>query len=133
MNLVLSKNFAKVFKKALKQKSTKNLNNPTEMQQCDAKYTGFKEYLDEHIPYKAVQEPKHVYTIELRNCVYSDEVFEVYKKYEKHVHKVDREVEIFKRTVCCSPVYDSGRDTELAARSAPYNWEGVDQGHESKN
>ena len=103
------------------------------MQQEDAKYTGFKEYLEEHIPYKAVQEPKHVYTIEMRNSVYSDEVFEVYKKYEKHVHKKDREVEIFKRTVCCSPVYDSSRDTELAKRSAPYNWEGVDQGHESKN
>jgi hypothetical protein len=82
MNLILSKNNAKIFKKTLKQKSTNNLDSSIEMPQCDAKYTAFKEYLDEHIPYKAVSEPKHVYTIEFRKALYSDELYEVYKRYE---------------------------------------------------
>ena len=49
------------------------------------------------------------------------------------MHKKDRDVTLFKRSVCSSPIYVSGRDTEIAERTAPYNWEGVDEGRESKN
>jgi arginyl-tRNA--protein-N-Asp/Glu arginylyltransferase len=51
----------------------------------------YKEYLDEHIPYEAVSEPKHLYTITFHKALYSEELFEMYNRYEKAVHDKDRD------------------------------------------
>jgi len=40
-----------------------------------AKYTKFMNYIDAHIPYHPVYKPKHIYTIELRKAVFSEELF----------------------------------------------------------
>lgn len=60
---------------------------------CDPKYKAFQAYLDPHIPYVPVAEPKHHYTIELHRAVFTEELFEVYQKYEKAVHKKDRDAD----------------------------------------
>ena len=59
----------------------------------DPKYTNFKNYLDEHVPYKPVKNPKHVYTIEFRRALFSEELFDVYTRYEMAVHKKERDRE----------------------------------------
>jgi len=38
-----------------------------------------------------VSEPKHEYTIELHKALYTEELFGVYERYEKAVHKKDRD------------------------------------------
>jgi arginyl-tRNA--protein-N-Asp/Glu arginylyltransferase len=45
-------------------------------------------YIKPTIPFiSAGVELKHKYTIELHRCKYTDELKELYAKYEKHVHK----------------------------------------------
>ena len=75
-----------------------------------------------------VAEPAHHYTIELHRAVFTEELFEVYQKYEKAVHKKDRDRDQLKRFVCSSPVYDpdNENDRPMKERSAPYNFEKVD-------
>lgn len=51
--------------------------------------------------------PKHKYTIHLHRAVFTDEFFELYKRYEKHVHKKDRDKAQLERFLCNSPLYDS--------------------------
>ena len=97
--------------------------------ECDEKYTKFKEYLQPHNEYKPVSEPKHCYTIELHHALYTDELYDVYKRYEMAVHKKERDKDQLKRFVCSSPVFDPNNpeDDEIAKRVAPYNFERVDE------
>jgi arginyl-tRNA--protein-N-Asp/Glu arginylyltransferase len=37
------------------------------------------------------EKPKHIYTIEFHRAIINDEMFEVYRKYEKAVHGKDRD------------------------------------------
>jgi hypothetical protein len=38
--------------------------------------------------------------------VYTDELFDLYVRYEKAVHKKDRDKDQLKRFICSSPVFD---------------------------
>ena len=79
-----------------------------------------------------VSEPKHVYSIELHRAVFTEELFQMYEKYEKAVHKKVRDREQLKRFVCSSPVFDPATEPERANMVAPYNYEKVDDGREYK-
>lgn len=50
--------------------------------------------------------PKHKYTIHLHRAVFTEELYQLYKRYEMHVHKKDRPPEQLKRFLCNSPLYD---------------------------
>ena len=90
--------------------------------------------MEPKIPYvPEVKEPKHVYTIELHRAVYTDELYEMYSKYEKAVHNKERDKEQLKRFVCSSPVYDPQTEPERAKMIPPYNYEMVDEGREYKD
>ena len=54
----------------------------------------------------------------------------MYDRYEKAVHKKDRTRDQMKRFVCSSPVYDANKEEDelQANRSAPFNFETVDEG-----
>jgi len=76
-----------------------------------------------------------VYTVELRTALYSEELFDVYAKYEKAVHGKDRERDDIKRFFCSSPLFDPGnpRDKHIAERPSPFNFETIDEGKEAKD
>jgi len=67
--------------------------------------------------------------------MYTEELFDVYTRYEKHVHKKDRDRDQLKRFVCSSPVFDhtSQSDQSFVKRPAPFNWEIVDELREFKD
>jgi hypothetical protein len=46
--------------------------------------------------------------------MYTDELFELYKRYEKAIHSKDRESSFCKTHICNSPVYHPEYDTEFA-------------------
>ena len=50
--------------------------------------------------------PKHRYTIHLHRAVYTEELFEVYKRYELAVHGKERNPSNLVGHLCNSPVYD---------------------------
>lgn len=81
---------------------------------CDPKYTQFTQYFDEIVPYQPVAEPKHCYTIELHKTIFTQEVFDLFIKYEKHVHKADRDEALFRKYFCGAPTYVSSRDKQIA-------------------
>ena len=82
-----------------------------------------------------VAEPKHIYTIEFHKALYTEELFEMYTRYEKAVHKKDRDRDQLKRFVCSSPVYDPDHPDSKAIieRPSPYNFEKVDEIREFKD
>jgi arginyl-tRNA--protein-N-Asp/Glu arginylyltransferase len=80
---------------------------------CDEKFVDWKDYLEAHVEYKPVSEPKHCYEISLHRALYTDELYEVYKKYEMAVHKKERDKDQLKRFVCSSPVYDPKNDDDV--------------------
>jgi len=88
------------------------------------------DYIDPHIPYKPVEQPKHVYTIEFRRALFSEELFELYERYEKAVHKKDRDRRQLRQFVCSSPVYDANDPKEKyrVDRHACLTFEDVDEG-----
>ena len=50
---------------------------------------------------------KHEYTVEITRAIYTKETFEVFKKYEEHVHKkAGKDKEDYTRFLCESPLYD---------------------------
>lgn len=59
----------------------------------------------------------------------------MYARYEKAVHKKDRDRDQLKRFVCSSPIYDpeSERDRYFAERESGYGYETVDDGRELKD
>ena len=53
----------------------------------------FLNYIKPLFPFDATKKPKHVYTIELHRCKYTEELKDLSLKYEKAVHKKDREAQ----------------------------------------
>ena len=70
----------------------------------------FKDYFEEHVPFKLEgphESLQHQYTVEITRAMYTDETFEVFKKYEAHVHgKASKEKSGYDRFLCQSPLYD---------------------------
>ena len=102
---------------------------------CDEKFVDWKDYLEAHIEYKPVSNPKHCYEIELHRALYTDELYDVYKRYEMAVHKKERDKDQLKRFVCSSPVYDPKchEDVYTLTKPAPYSYEKVDETREFKD
>lgn len=60
----------------------------------------YQKYFKEHVPFTA-KSMKHVYTVEFKRAIYTDEAFEVYRSYQQKVHKSKSESKIgFKRFLC---------------------------------
>ena len=50
---------------------------------------------------------KNVYTIEITRAIFTKETFEVFMKYEEHVHKKpDKDKNGYERFLCQSPLVD---------------------------
>lgn len=49
----------------------------------------FEDYLEKDI-HVSKEPPKHKYTIHLHRAMFTEEIFEVYKRYELAVHKKER-------------------------------------------
>lgn len=50
---------------------------------------------------------KHVYTVEIKRAMYTDEAYEVYSAYQRNVHKSKSESKTgFKRFLCQVPLFD---------------------------
>ena len=77
-----------------------------------------------------MENPKHVYTIEFRRTIFSEELLDVYLRYEKAVHKKDRNADELKRFVCASPLYDPDDPNEeyRINRPSTLTHEGVNEG-----
>jgi arginyl-tRNA--protein-N-Asp/Glu arginylyltransferase len=50
------------------------------------------------------------YTIEIHKAIFTEEFFEVYKKYELAVHKKERTPDQVLRFLCNSPVFDPRKE-----------------------
>jgi hypothetical protein len=62
------------------------------------------------------------YSIELHKGIFTDELFELYQKYEKAVHERDVTPESLKTHLCNSPVYDPILEAEtFGMQEAPDN------------
>lgn len=69
--------------------------------------------MDEHIPYVPVANPKHIYTIEFGRPLFTEELLDVYTRYEKAVHNKERGENDLKQFVCASPLYDPNDPSEV--------------------
>ena len=67
--------------------------------------------------------------------MFTEELYEIYRKYELAVHKKERDREEFRDFVCLSPVYDpeNEEDNTLKDRMSPYSYETVDDPREYKD
>ena len=59
--------------------------------------------------------------------MYTDELFEVYKRYEKAVHKKDRVKSNLTRFLCNSPLYDSEKEPHIANSPSYFKTTNVDK------
>jgi arginyl-tRNA--protein-N-Asp/Glu arginylyltransferase len=73
----------------------------------------FSHYIVPDLPEELAPQ-KIKYTIHLHRAMYTEEFFEIYKRYEMHVHGKEREPEQVKRFLCNSPVYDPVKEPEFA-------------------
>jgi len=53
--------------------------------------------------------------------MFTEELYDLYKRYEIAVHKKDRERENLKRFLCNSPVYDASKDEKIRDTSSLEN------------
>ena len=51
----------------------------------------FANYVKPYIPFECKIKPKHIYSLELHRCKYTEELRDLTIRYEKAVHKKDRE------------------------------------------
>jgi len=65
----------------------------------------FKEFADYGKEYKGKQ-PIHKYTVEIHRAMYTEEVFDVYYRYELAIHKKERTPDNLNRFLCNNPLYD---------------------------
>lgn len=82
----------------------------------------FKSYFKEIVPFKMEKGDSlaHKYTIKITKAVYDDEVFEVFKKYEEHVHgKEDKSKSSYSNFLCENPLYDPLDEDEV--KRSPYD------------
>lgn len=59
--------------------------------------------------------------------MFTEELYEVYVRYEKAVHKKDRERDNLKRFLCNSPVYDASKDLQIARNSSLIDTNMIDE------
>ena len=74
----------------------------------------YKDYLIQYNPQPEVEKPAHNYEIELHRAIFTEELYEMYVRYEKAVHGKDRERDNLQRFLCNSPVYVPERDIQMA-------------------
>ena len=86
-------------------------------------------FVDHHIENHT---PIHLYTVEIRRAIFTEEIFEVYKKYEKHVHGKDRVKDDLNKFLCNSPVYNPNNPAEASVPCTPVTDE-VDLAREFKD
>ena len=72
----------------------------------------FLNYISPLIPFDTTKKPKHVYTIELHRCKYTEELKDLSLKYEKSVHKKDREPQFAQQFLSDIPIYNPENEFE---------------------
>lgn len=107
----------------------KNKINQKEEVKCEAKYTEFQQFLtDTHVPYEPVKNPKHLYQIELHRSVFTQEIFDLYERYEKSVHnQTENDAKAFKSFFCSSPLYDPDQHEQEKNRPSLMGHEKIDE------
>jgi len=79
----------------------------------------FKTYFKEFVPYEkkiAEGQEGHTYEIEITRGVFTAETYEVFTKYEAHIHKkFEKSREGYERFLCQSPLYDPADPAEKDA------------------
>ena len=73
-----------------------------------------EQYKDYQDVLKSNEPPRHKYTIHLHRAMYTDELYELYKRYEMHVHKKERVKANLCRFLCNSPLYDAEKEPHIA-------------------
>ena len=81
--------------------------------------TNFKTYFKEFVPYeRKIKEGQtgHTYEVEITKSVFNQECYEVFCKYEAHIHKkFEKSKEGYERFLCMSPLYDPADPSEKDA------------------
>jgi arginyl-tRNA--protein-N-Asp/Glu arginylyltransferase len=56
---------------------------------------------------------KHTYRVEMHRAMFTEESFEIYKKYQASIHKENEEKDKagYGRFLCWSPLYDSNDES----------------------
>ena len=69
----------------------------------------FEKYFEQQVPLRARdlkgKKAKHVYTVEITRAMFTEESFEVYKKYQKYVHNRE-DTESYDSFICQVPLFD---------------------------
>lgn len=80
-------------------------------------------YIPENADYfgsAAAHQVKHAYTLHLHRCIYTPELAELSKKYEKAVHKRDDQTDKqVRQFMCDSPLYNAENEEEAALPCKP--------------
>ena len=104
--------------------------------EADPKYKWFLNYLDTTIPYQPVSQPQHHYTIQFHRALFTQELFDLYRKYEYQVHHRENRSQAFMTAhICQSPVYDpkSQKDKCYQESEAPTDFDLVDDKREFRD
>lgn len=72
----------------------------------------YQKYLTEFFPLTLAT--KHAYSISIHKAIFTEELLDVYIRWEKSAHGKDRDAETLKKFQCNSPIYDPAIDTEIA-------------------
>lgn len=67
------------------------------------------------------------YEVSIHRAVFTDEIFDIYKRYELAVHKREVKPEDLKSHLCNSPVYDPLTEHDIAAQFPIYDSEKLDE------
>ena len=70
----------------------------------------YKNYIKPFLKEEIGCNDKIKYTIELHKAIFTEEFFEVYKKYELAVHNKERIPDQVKKFLCNSPVFDPSKE-----------------------
>ena len=88
----------------------------------------FEDYQDEGIKnFKG--KPAHKYTIEIHRAMYGEEMFQLYLRYEKAVHKRDRDKSNIINFLCNSPLFDPRNEPRKANHPTPLAMKSIDKVH----
>ena len=74
-----------------------------------------------------VAEPKHKYTIHLHRAMFTDELFDIYKRYELAVHEKERTKANLTRFLCNSPLYDSEKEPHIVNAPSWFKTTNIDK------
>lgn len=65
--------------------------------------------------------------------MFTEEFFELYKKYEKAVHSKDRDKGSLENFLCNSPIYDPDKDIDMITHPSLYEKNSIDEKREFKD